>query len=142
MTIPLTFRYRVQNTANSNIETESIEPVYNVVNSTPNSPLHTFRIPEGLLDTTAPFLRASPVLSQLSPLLQPSVSLPPSPLPLSCPTKPLHPERIEMAIIWYKRTKQSWLAQNPHIQPKNYRKARNFKTIQNVQQWYHHLPQE
>ena len=55
---------------------------------------------------------------------------------------PLHPERIEMAIIWYEKTKEAWLAQNLHVHPTDYRKARGFKKVHNIQQYLHRLPKE
>jgi hypothetical protein len=47
-----------------------------------------------------------------------------------------------MAIIWFERTKQTWLAQNPHVQPKDYRKARGFSKVPNIKQYLRHLPEE
>ena len=47
-----------------------------------------------------------------------------------------------MAIIWYERTKEYWIAQNLHIQPKDYRKVRGFGKVLNIKQYLHHLPEE
>jgi hypothetical protein len=145
MTTPLTLLYRAQaseNAVNSTTDMEGTEAVSDMVLDAPESPSPAFRIPTSLPGMIFP-LSLSPIQSQpLSPLRAPSSSPPPQvalPLP-----KPLHHERIEMAIIWYERTKREWLAQNPHVQPEDYRKARgkDFEKIQNLDYYRRRLPTE
>jgi hypothetical protein len=111
MTTPLTLLYRLQTDTNLAISSENMESVLNAASSIPDLPLHTFCVPEGLsvitegLPETEVEMSISPIWSPpYSPLLVRTIR------PAS-PIKPLHPEHIEIAIIWYKRTRERWLVQ-------------------------------
>jgi len=134
----------VQTSANPTTSIENMESGLDSNINTASSPLHTFYVPEGLA------VVAEGISEELLDSLPSPIWSPPRPCSLveehSTTTvqlsKPLHHERIEMAIIWYKRTKQAWLAQNPHVHPTNYQKARGFEKVCNIQQYLHHLPKE
>jgi hypothetical protein len=137
---PFTLSYGLQTAVNSTTYSNNVEPVLNTVLNAQDSPSRTFVVPEGILVLAEGISETGDSL--ISPIWSPPrLSSPPRP-PMPPLLKPLHPERIEMAIIWYERTKQSWLAQNPHVQPKDYRKARGFKKVPNIKQYFHRLPRE
>jgi hypothetical protein len=71
----------------------------------------------------------SPTQSQLP--LQPEVQSDTVPVP----SLPLCYERPEMAMIEYQKEKEKWLIAHPHIESKDYRKARGFEKLQNLRRW-------
>jgi hypothetical protein len=138
-----TLGYRLQTAVNSTTYSNNIELVFNTVFNIQDSPSRIFVVPEGILVLAEGIsetgdLLISPVWSLPCLLLLPR---PPYTVVLLL-LKPLYPEYIEIAIIWYKKTKQSWLVQNLHIQPKDYRKACSFKKVSNIKQYFHYLPRE
>jgi len=88
--------------------------------------LPVFRVPPLPPGAVLPL---SPVRDQ-TPLQQEVVSSLPPPPPI--PAKPLAPERIEMAILWYEEQKREWLSSHPDVWPADYRKAQGFKKLQNL----------
>ena len=78
----------------------------------------------------------SPTQSQLP--LQPEVQSDIVPVP----SLPLYHERPEMAMIEYQKEKEKWLTAYPHIESKDYRKARGFEKLQNLRRWQWQLPTE
>ena len=119
---PLTLRNQPKNTENRT----NIAP--NIIFDNPSSPSPIFRVP-----TLPPGMiikpDQSPTQSQLS--LQPEIqsdTVPTAPLPL-CRKRP------EMAMIEYQKEKEKWLTAHPHIESKDYRKARGFEKLQNFRRW-------
>ena len=47
-----------------------------------------------------------------------------------------------MAMIEYQKEKEKWLTAHPHIESKDYRKARGFEKLQNLRRWRWQLPTE
>jgi hypothetical protein len=126
---PLTLRNQPKNTENRT----NVAP--NTIFDNPPSPSPIFRVP-----TLPPGMvippDQSPTQSQLS--LQPEIqsdTVPTPPLPLC------H-ERPEMAMIEYQKEKEKWLTAHPHIESKDYRKARGFEKLQNLRRWRWQLPTE
>ena len=78
----------------------------------------------------------SPSQSQLS--LQSEIQSDTVPIP----PLPLCHKRPEMAMIEYQKEKEKWLTAHPHIESKDYRKAREFEKLQNLGRWRWQLPTE
>ena len=116
---PLTLRNQPKNTEN----TTNVAP--NTIFDNPPSPSPIFRVPvlpPGMVISPD----RSPTQSQLP--LQPEVQSDIVPIPYL----PLWYERPEIAMIEYQKEKEKWLTVHPHIESKDYQKARGFEKLKNL----------